>query len=62
MKKLSERIKTKIIKKLSVNSESSDTMKFDVICALMIKETQKAKRQNMIENLMNKETVRELIQ
>ena len=62
LKRLPERIKIKIMKKLNVNSESSDTMKFDVICALIIKETQKVKRQNMIESLMNKEAIRELIQ
>ena len=62
LKRLLKRTKIKIMKKLSVNFKSSDTMKFDVICVLVIKEAQKAKRQNMIKSLINKKAVRELIQ
>ena len=59
---LPERTKAKVMKKLSVDPESPDTMKFDAICALVTKEAQEAKRRNMVGGLVNKEAVRELIQ
>ena len=60
-KELSMRAKEKAMRKTSMNFEKLKTMKFNTVCAFMIKEAQKVKKQNMIKELMNKKTMRKLI-
>ena len=61
LKELSIQAREKAIRKISMNSKKLEIMKFNTVCAFMIKEAQKVKKQNMIKELMNKKTMRKLI-
>ena len=61
LEELPVRARERAIRKISMNSEKPETIKFDAMCAFVTKEAQEAKKQNMIKELVNKEMVRKLI-